>query len=83
MRAKTANNDGRTTIENVNVPGYTVQVDAAKYQMVRAALLAVIPSKPPGFTQAEIRQAVRLHLSDDLFPGGAKANWWAKWCSWI
>ena len=69
---------GRVTVENVNVPGYAVQVDAAKYEAMREALLAVLPNKAPGLTQAEIRQVVPPHLSEDLFPGGAKADWWAK-----
>lgn len=68
----------RIIVENVNVPGYTVAVDAAKYAAMRTALCAVLPGKPPGLTQQEIRQAVVAHLSDELFPGGAKAGWWAK-----
>src|SRR5262245_59343123 len=68
----------RVTIENVNVPGYTVQVDAGKYEAMRAAVLAVLPRTAPGFTQSEIRNAVLTHLPEDLFPGGAKASWWAK-----
>ena len=68
----------RVTVENVNVPGYTVQLDAAKHGAMRAAILAVLPNKAPGLTQSEIRRAVLAHLSADLFPGGAKANWWAK-----
>lgn len=68
----------RVTVENVNVPGYTVTVDAAKYQAMRKAIFAVLPKKAPGLTQAEIRQTVLAHLPDDIFPGGAKAGWWAK-----
>ena len=77
-RTKNAPPAGRVVVENVNVPGYTVQVDAGKYQAMRKALLAVLPKKPPGLTQSEIRLAVLPHLSEDLFPGGAKAAWWAK-----
>jgi hypothetical protein len=65
-------------VHNVNVPGYTSRVNAAKYVAMRGALLRVLPRRAPGVTQAEMFQAVREHLSDDLFPGGAKANWWAK-----
>jgi hypothetical protein len=60
------------------VPGYTFQVDAAKYAAKKKALLAALPAGPPGITQAEVRQAVLPHLPDDLFPGGAKAEWWSK-----
>lgn len=68
----------RVTVRNVNVPGYSTTVDAAKYAAMRKAIFAVLPGKAPGLTQAEIRKAVVAHLPDDLFPGGAKAAWWAK-----
>jgi hypothetical protein len=68
----------RITVENVNVPGYTTRLDATMYQAMRAALLKVLPSKEPGLTQDEMRRAVLPHLPKSLFPGGAKAAWWAK-----
>ena len=49
---------GRVTVENVNVPGHSVQLDAAKYEEMRKAILAVLPKDAPGFTQTEIRKAV-------------------------
>jgi hypothetical protein len=76
--AKRTSCSRRIVVENVNVPGYTIQVDAAKYDAMREAILAALPIKEPGLTQAEIRKAILTHLSEDLFPGGAKANWWAK-----
>ncbi len=68
----------RVTVENVNVPGYTVKVDAAKYEAMRKAIFAVLPRMTPGLTQTEIRQAVLTHLPEELFTGGAKVGWWAK-----
>lgn len=68
----------RVTAENVNVPGHTTRLDAAKYQAMRKAILAVLPRAVPGMTQSEIRQAVLSHLPQTLFPGGAKSAWWAK-----
>jgi TfoX/Sxy family transcriptional regulator of competence genes len=68
----------KIVVENVNVPGYTQTVDAAKYLEMRRAMLKMLPAKPPGMTQTEIRTAVVDHLSADLFPGGAKADWWSK-----
>ncbi len=65
-------------IENINCPGQTANVDAEKYDAMKKSLMKVLPKKAPGLTQAEIRLAVLIHLSEDLFPGGAKANWWAK-----
>ncbi len=68
----------KVTVRSINVPGYTSRVDAEKYGAVRSALLRALPSKPPGMTQAEMFEAVKRHLPERLFPGGAKAGWWAK-----
>ena len=65
-------------VENVNVPGYSFKVDAAKYQVMKAVLLRILPKKPPGMTQAEMRNTVVAHLPHSEFPGGAKAEWWSK-----
>jgi hypothetical protein len=67
----------KVTIENVLQPGKTYQVDSAKYAAMREAYLAVLPAYP-GLTTADIGKAVRPHLPEDLFPGGATAGWWAK-----
>jgi uncharacterized protein DUF6958 len=66
------------TVRNVNVPGYTSRVNAAKYAAMRRALLRILPSRAPGMTQAEMFAAVKGHLPEHLFPGGGKAGWWAK-----
>jgi hypothetical protein len=76
--AATPASPSKVTVGNVNVPGYTRRVGAEKYGAMQRALLRVLPSRPPGITQAEMFVAVRRHLPEDLFPGGAKANWWAK-----
>ncbi len=68
----------RVTVQNVNVPGYTTTVDAGMYHAMKNALLRVLPATAPGLTQAEMFEAVVPHLPQDLFPGGAKAGWWAK-----
>jgi hypothetical protein len=65
-------------IENFASPGHTYNVDATKYEAMRKAYLAVIPATPPGLTPVEIRTKLTPLLPDDLFPGGAKAGWWAK-----
>ena len=69
---------GHVTIENVNHPGKSSTVDAAMYRAMRTAVLQVLPAAAPGLTVAEMQDAVGTHLPDDLFPGGAKAGWWAK-----
>ncbi|MEM7080528.1 MAG: hypothetical protein AAF513_18060 [Pseudomonadota bacterium] len=65
-------------VENVNHPGQITRVDATKYQAVRTALLAVLPSDPPGLTQREMIDATAQRVDQALFPGGAKAGWWVK-----
>ncbi|RZI98219.1 MAG: hypothetical protein EON90_14295 [Brevundimonas sp.] len=65
-------------VENAVSPGHRQKVDAAKYEAVRDAYLTVLPSAEPGSTPAEILSALMPGLPQDLFPGGAKAGWWAK-----
>lgn len=65
-------------VENVNTPGRTTRVDAAKYAAMKKAFLRILPRKPPGLSQSEIREGVKAHLPDALFPGGATSGWWAK-----
>ena len=69
---------GRITIENVNHPGSTSTADARTYHAMRDAMLAVLPDRAPGLTQAEMLDAVRPRLPVDVFPGGARAGWWCK-----
>lgn len=69
---------GKIAVENVNVPGYTHLVDAAMYAAMRKALLKALPARAPGLTQTEMRTAVLPFLPEDLFPKGAKADWWSK-----
>ena len=68
----------RLVVENVNHPGKSRPVDAAKYRAMKRALLKVLPSRVPGLTYAEMSKAVLTHLPANLFPGGAKAGWWLK-----
>jgi hypothetical protein len=74
----TSERDAKITVENVNVPGRTSRVSAAKYQALKQAMLQVLPESEPGLTQAEMRDAVLPHLPKDLYPGGRTAGWWAK-----
>jgi len=70
--------DEKITVENVNVPGHTTRVNKAMYDAMKQAMWRVLPSISPGLTQNEIREVVVPYLPEDLFPGGAKAGWWAK-----
>ena len=68
----------KVTVENINVPGYTSQVDAAKYEAMRRAILAVTPAEAPGLTAKEMLDQVASILPQNLWPGGEKAGWWQK-----
>ena len=70
--------DEKIVVENVNVPGSKTRVSKAMYDAMKQAMWQVLPAKAPGLTQSEIREAVIPHLPADLYPGGAKAGWWAK-----
>lgn len=66
------------TIQNAVSPGHSYNVDATKYDAMREAYLAVLPAAAPGLTPAEIKALLLPLLPEEIFPGGAKAGWWAK-----
>lgn len=70
--------DDRIEVENVSSPGHVVRLDRAKYEAMRAALLAVLPLGAPGLTVADAKAALLPRLPQDLYPGGDKAGWWLK-----
>ena len=65
-------------VENINTPGKTTRVDAAKYAAMKTAMLAVVPKGAAGHTAAQIKAGILPLLPDDLFPEGATAGWWLK-----
>lgn len=65
-------------VENINVPGRTSRVNAEKYTAMREILLKVLPPGEPGVTQAEMGEAARPHLPQNLWPNGEKSMWWLK-----
>ncbi len=65
-------------VENVNTPGRTTRVDAAKFADMLQAFEKAVPHASPGLTQSEVREAVKPHLSAELFPQGKTSGWWAK-----
>ena len=73
-----SSNAEKIEIENVNHPGRTERVDRAKYEAMKTALLAVLPTTSPGLTVAEAQAALIPLLPQTLFPEGAKAGWWLK-----
>jgi hypothetical protein len=65
-------------VENVNHPGKSERVDRAKYEAMRAAMMAALPTGGAALTAAELKTAVLPALPDALFPGGSTAGWWVK-----
>lgn len=68
----------KITVENVNVPGSSTNVDYEKYQAMKEAFLKVLPQNSPGATQKQLFAEVVRYLPDDLFPGGKTSGWWVK-----
>lgn len=68
----------KIAVQNIVTPGSVRNVDAAKYEAMRKAVMKVVPAKSPGLTIAEVQKLVVSHLPGDLYPGGAKAGWWMK-----
>ena len=58
--------------------GHRRRVDKEKYLAMRDALLAVLPTAPPGLTVADAKAGLLPRLSPESFPGGEKAGWWLK-----
>lgn len=77
-RAETAGDAARVVVENVNRPGEQRDVDAGKYEAMRAAVLAVLPPSSPGMSLSEVFAALLPQLPQALFPAGAHAPWWFK-----
>ena len=70
--------EDKIEIENFTSPGRVYRVDRAKFEAMRDALLAVLPSAKPGIAVAEAKALLLPKLPQDLFPGGEKAGWWLK-----
>jgi hypothetical protein len=68
----------KVDVENVNHPGKTERVNGAKYAVIRDLTLAALPTEPPGLSAAEIKDALRPALPQDLFPEGKTLGWWQK-----
>ncbi len=68
----------KIVVENINHPGKTTSLDKAPYEAMKKAMLKVLPKQPPGLTPDEIYKTLLPLLPEHVFPGGAKAGWWAK-----
>jgi hypothetical protein len=70
--------DDKIEVRNINSPDHITRVDRTKYEDMKQALLKVLPSEAPGLKVAEAQDALKPHLDQTLFPGGAKSGWWLK-----
>ena len=59
-----------------NKPAYRRNVDAAKYAVMKKALLAFFPRTAPGRTQNEMMVTAKS-IDKRIFPG-TTGSWWAK-----
>lgn len=50
-------------------------IDAAKYEAMKAALLAIVPADDAGFPFQDLGEAVKPHLPDKLF-ANASVSWY-------
>lgn len=67
----------RVLIENPIRPG-SKPVDRARYEAMRAAMLAVLPPGEPGLNREEVLAQVAGRLPEALFPDGRGVTWWSK-----
>lgn len=74
----TAKKSAKVPVTNANHPNLVRNLDAAKYDAVKIALLKVLPNKSPGLTQIQLRGETAYHLPGHLFPNGEKSAWWIK-----
>jgi hypothetical protein len=68
----------RIAVESPLHPGKSTKVDRSRYEAMRAAMLATLPATLPGLTYAQMREQMAPRLSQEAFPDGEKAGWWAK-----
>ncbi len=62
-------NDDKIEIENFTSPQWRGRVDRAKYEAMRAALLAVLPKTSPGLTRCRSEDSAVAQASRGAFSG--------------
>jgi hypothetical protein len=66
----TAKKTAKVPVSNANHPQVIRNLDAAKYDVVKIALLKVL--------QIQLRGETAYHLPEHLFPDGEKSAWWIR-----
>ena len=59
-------------VENIHTPGKTNRLNAAKYNAMKDAMLAVMTNDAPGMTAKEIKQAALPHLLQECERSASK-----------
>ena len=67
----------KVAVRTPNVPDYEGQVDAGKYEAMKAVVLRVMPARAPGITQSEMMAALKKAAPKATFPG-TTYMWWGK-----
>ena len=65
-------------VENINHPGTARSGRPGHVRCDETSLSQGSSRQIPGLTLAQISERLAGELPQDLFPGGAKAGWWAK-----
>jgi hypothetical protein len=73
-----SSNDEMISVLNVTVRRYSHKINKAMYDAMQQAMWSILPLKSASMTHNEILVAILPYLPEDLFPGGAKAGWWAQ-----
>ncbi len=68
--------------KNVNHPGYTENLNEQKYNLIRDAIHAVLPTDK-GMTFSDMETAIHAHLAGidfpaELFPKEGSVRWYCK-----
>ena len=65
-------------ILNAAQPGKSYRVNKVKFEAMKMAVIAALPTAAPGLTVEELYHGVLPHLPGRLFPGGKGIVWWMK-----
>jgi len=63
---------------NINTRQANLTLDDEKYEMMRAAILDVLPTEGEGLTWAEVVDAIAPNMPSRLFPHLGSVRWYSK-----
>lgn len=71
-----ARSSSTVQIKNVNVPNTKTRIDADKYEVIRRAILAVVPRSAKGITFKELPVAVEAWLAEHYKDWAGSVSWY-------